>query len=195
MVQLTRARLAILIASLFILVLLGVSSYSILRLWRAPIWNPLKLAQAHAAIESMPSVLGSLKAKFRSTESLGECGGFFNMDEGVARRIEREGLRFFDNATRGRAYGESDPTTSRYSYAAWQATPIPSVWNQDGSFALGFRCMHAKRETVDAIFRNSPASSSCSASGSASTARMASASISSCTVFLLSPTMVAFRAD
>jgi hypothetical protein len=147
-------------ALLFALALLGISTYWAARLWRQPIWNPLVVGRANDAISSMPAVLGSPKVKSFVTGpglvtrmlGLGSCGaGFFLMEEALARRIEKEGLSLFADATKGRGYREHDHVSARYLYAPWQETPIAASWNWEGTYTRGLQCMNPTNEIFDAV--------------------------------------------
>jgi len=139
--------------------LVGVSAWWGKHFWTQPIWNPLVLLRVNDTIDSMPSVLGSPTVQFFATSEpieqmlgLGSCGGgFFLMDDDLARRIEREGLVFFAGATKGRTYRERDRWTSRHSYAPWQETPLAASWNSEGIYTRGFQCMKSANEVVRAI--------------------------------------------
>jgi hypothetical protein len=102
----------------------------------------------------MPSTIELSEAVETGTESSlfrGGCGvAIFRLSENTSRRIEAEGLHFFDNATHPR-----DSINHPITYAPWNNTPLPHSWTSEGSW---FMCSvthgRSDSEIVEAAKRN-----------------------------------------
>lgn len=53
-------------------------------------------------------------------------GGVFTLSKSTIHAIESEGLDFFKDATK--------PRRRKYTYPAWQETPVPDTWTNDGAW-------------------------------------------------------------
>ncbi|MGV2827203.1 hypothetical protein [Myxosarcina sp. GI1(2024)] len=73
-------------------------------------------------------------------------GGVFKLSQSTIDASKSEGLDFFKDATQ--------PRKRKYTYPAWQETPVPYTWTNDGAWS-GLNCINKNTKLIRKITKAS----------------------------------------